>query len=126
MDEIPDQQRQINAVYPRSYFDSQVAEPAGSPRTRMGWDDEDDEDDDDPKPTKGRTMVPVKLLDESQVVELPVPRMTTSRRNKEMALNELGYRMSWGQARTFHGRTLFLQRSRELPPSRRLPFLEGL
>ena len=117
MDEIPDQQRQINSVYPRSYFDSQVADPSASPRTRMGWDDFDDEADGAPSTTT-RTMVPVKLLDDTQT-DLPVPRMTTSRRNKELALNELGYRMSWGQARTFHGRTLFLQRSRkshEIPP----------
>lgn len=112
MDEIPDQQRQINAVYPRSYFDQQVAEPAASPRTRMGWNDDEDDEDEGEKAATGRTMVPVKLLDDTQV-ELPLPRMTTSRRSKEVALNELGYRMSWGQARTFHGRTLFLQRSRK-------------
>ena len=111
MDEIPDQQRQINSVYPRSYYDLQVAEPAASPRTRMGWDDEDDGEA--ASSTVVKTMVPVKLLDDSQA-ELAVPRMTKSRRSKEMALNELGYRMSWGQARTFHGRTLFLQRSRKL------------
>jgi hypothetical protein len=45
--------------------------------------------------------------------KLPVPRMTKSRRGKESALNELGYRMSWSQARQFNGRTLFLQRSRK-------------
>lgn len=110
MDEIPDQQRKINAVYPRSYFASQVAEEERAP----GWEDEDDEDVGvaGTKPTRGKTLVPMRLLDDSQV-ELPVPRMTTSRRNREVALNELGYRMSWGQARTFHGRTLFLQRSRK-------------
>jgi len=43
--------------------------------------------------------------------QLPVPRMTRTKRNKEVTLNDLGYRMSWRQSRVFSGRTLFLQRS---------------
>lgn len=114
MDDMPDAHLKINAVFPRSYFPRQMRSPPGSPRTRGVWDDESDEEEgvSGVAPTKGKTMVPVKLMDGSES-ELPTPRMTKARRNKEVALNELGYRMSWGQARTFNGRTLFLQRSRE-------------
>lgn len=114
MDDMPDAHLKINAVYPRSYFPRQMRSPPGSPRARGIWDDASDEEEgvSGTAPTKGKTMVPVKLMDGSEA-ELPIPRMTKGRRNKEVALNELGYRMSWGQARTFNGRTLFLQRSRK-------------
>lgn len=108
MDDMPDAHLRINAVYPRSYFPRQMRSPPGSPRGRGNWDDEDDEGVDG-RPS-GKTLVPVSLMDGSEA-KLPIPRMTKSRRNKEVALNELGYRMSWGQARTFNGRTLFLQKS---------------
>ncbi|CAK4032957.1 hypothetical protein CBER1_07869 [Lecanosticta acicola] len=113
MDDMPDAHLRINAVYPRSYFPRQMRSPPGSPGARGNWDDEDDDDegeDGSTVPPVGKTMVPVSLMDGSEA-KLPVPRMTKSRRSKEVALNELGYRMSWGQARTFNGRTLFLQRS---------------
>ncbi|EME45083.1 hypothetical protein DOTSEDRAFT_43487 [Dothistroma septosporum NZE10] len=111
MDDMPDAHLRINAVYPRSYFPRQMRSPPGSPRARGNWNDEDDEvEEGNVERPAGETMVPVSLMDGSEA-KLPVPRMTTSRRNKEVALNELGYRMSWGQARTFNGRTLFLQRS---------------
>lgn len=117
MDDPPDSHLRKNAVYPRSYYPRQMRSPPGSPRGRGVWDDEDDTQQEGvagSAPTTGKTLVPVSMMDGSDV-ELSVPRMTKSRRNKEMALNELGYRMSWGQARTFDGRTLFLQRSREFP-----------
>lgn len=109
MDDMPDAHLRINAVYPRSYFPRQMRSPPGSPGARGNWDDEDDAGDDEgqPLPAQGRSLVPVSLMDGSEA-KLPVPRMTKSRRNKEVALNELGYRMSWGQARTFNGmHTLF-------------------
>jgi len=115
MDDMPDAHLRINAVYPRSYYPRQMRSPPGSPRARGMWDDEDDEAEAGvagTAPTRGKTMVPVSLMDGSEA-QLPVPRMTKSRRAKEVALNELGYRMAWGQARTFNGRTLFLQRSRK-------------
>lgn len=104
MDDMPDAHLRINAVYPRSYFPRQMRSPPGSPGARGNWDDEDDEGDEgqQPLPSQGKTLVPVSLMDGSEA-KLPVPRMTRSRRNKEVALNELGYRMSWGQARTFNG-----------------------
>lgn len=118
MDDMPDAHLKTNAVYPRSYYPRQMRSPPGSPRARGMWDDEDDdhEGESGTAPTRGKTMVPVSMMDGSEA-QLPVPRMTKSRRSKEVALNELGYRMAWGQARTFNGRTLFLQRSRKLNPA---------
>ncbi|KAI7069453.1 hypothetical protein KC340_g13507, partial [Hortaea werneckii] len=112
MDDMPDAHLKTNSVYPRSYYPRQMRSPPGSPRGRGVWDDENDEMEgaSGTAPTRGRTMVPVSLMDGSEA-KLPVPRMTKSRRSKEVALNELGYRMAWGQPRTFNGRTLFLQRS---------------
>ena len=115
MGEMPDSYLQANAVFPRSYYPRQVG-TSKEPRELMEWDDEDDESEGAPS-APGKTVVPVRLLDETEA-KLSVPRMTTSRRNKELALNELGYRMAWGQARTFNERTLFLQRSRECFPLR--------
>jgi len=111
MDEMPDAHLRTNAVYPRSYYPRQMRSPPGSPRARGHWDDEDDTTEGSGG-AKGTTLVPVSLMDGSET-KLPVPRMTKSRRGKESALNELGYRMSWSQARQFNGRTLFLQRSRK-------------
>lgn len=111
MDEMPDAHLRTNAVYPRSYYPRQMRSPPGSPRARGHWDDEDDTAEGSGG-AKGTTLVPVSLMDGSET-KLPVPRMTKSRRGKESALNELGYRMSWSQARQFNGRTLFLQRSRK-------------
>ena len=114
MDEMPDAHLRTNAVYPRSYYPRQMRSPPGSPSARGHWDDEDDLVE-GPASAKGTTLVPVSLMDGSDA-KLPVPRMTKSRRGKESALNELGYRMSWSQARQFNGRTLFLQRSRKFEP----------
>ncbi|KAK1052439.1 hypothetical protein LTR12_014797 [Friedmanniomyces endolithicus] len=116
MDDLPDSHLRTNAVYPRSYFPRQLRSPPGSPHGSRRWDDEDDEDDEEVEgasgtaPTRGKTTVAVPMMDGSEGV-LSVPRMTKSRRVQEVALNEPGYRMVWGQARTFNGRTLILQRS---------------
>ncbi|KAK5696156.1 hypothetical protein LTR97_008576 [Elasticomyces elasticus] len=112
MDDMPDAHLRINAVFPRSYFPRQMRSPPSSPRGGRNWGDEDDEVEgaSGTAPTRGKTTVAVPLMDGSETT-LSVPRMTKSRRNKEVSLNELGYRMAWGQARTFNGRTLFLQRS---------------
>lgn len=126
MDEMPDAHLRTNAVYPRSYYPRQMRSPPGSPRARGQWDDEDDTQEGG-SPTRGKTFVPVQMADGTDS-KLPVPRMTKSRRDKEMALNELGYRMAWGQARTFNGRTLFLQRSCKLvpqPPIERISTNDG-
>jgi len=114
MDEMPDAHLRTNAVYPRSYYPRQMRSPPGSPRAHGHWDDEDDVAEGSGE-SRGTTLVPVSLMDGSEA-KLPVPRMNKSKRSKESALNELGYRMSWSQARQFNGRTLFLQRSRESLP----------
>ena len=114
MDDMPDAHLKTNSVYPRSYYPRQSGSPTEASQARDAW----AEDDDDTEgvagcaPTRGRTSVPVPLMDGSET-KLSVPRMTRSRRSRDHALNEIGYRMSWGQARAFNGRTLFLQRSSE-------------
>ncbi len=115
MDDMPDAHLKINSVYPRSYFPRQIGSPTEASANGGGWDDEDDmaEGVAGVLPTMGKTIVPVPLMDGSEA-KMPVPRMTRSRREREVALNEIGYRMSWGQTRAFNGRTLFLQRSRTL------------
>ncbi|KAK3676918.1 hypothetical protein LTR78_003122 [Recurvomyces mirabilis] len=92
MDDMPDQHLRINSVYPRSYFPRQMRSPPGTPHQSRRWDDEDDLEEgvSGTAPTIGKSMVPVNLMDGSEA-KLPVPRMTKSKRVKEVALNELGY-----------------------------------
>lgn len=122
MDDMPDAHLKINSVYPRSYFPRQSGSPPDAARAHASWDDEDDEAEgvSHTLPTRGKTTVSVPLMDGSEA-KMAVPRMTKSRRSKEVSLNEIGYRMSWGQARAFNGRTLFLQRSRKCTSSRDQP-----
>ena len=116
MKEIPDSYRKGNSVFPRSYFPMQMQ----SPRPHRFPEDEDGDDvdgdgrgrDNHAKPGRGRTLVPVPTLDGTEA-EVPTPRMTRTKRKKEAALNDLGYRMSWSQSRVFAGRTIFLQRARK-------------
>ncbi|KAF2139168.1 uncharacterized protein K452DRAFT_300716 [Aplosporella prunicola CBS 121167] len=112
MEEMPDSYRKSNSVYPRSYFPTQMQSPPASPRGRRFFDDPEDEKSDDGSsaPVTGRTLVPVPLMDGSEA-KVPRPVVTKSKRNKEVTLNDLGYRMTWSQSRVFAGRTLFLQRS---------------
>ena len=125
LEEMPDSYRKSNSVYPRSFFPMHLQSPPSSPAGgRFSKDpDRDDEgvgDDagagavgdasESGKPTIGRTLVPVSLMDGSEA-KVPLPRIAKPRRSKELALNDLGYRMSWIQSRVFSGRHLFLQRS---------------
>lgn len=110
MHEMPDSYRRNNSVYPRSWFPTEMQSPPTSPR-RSRWAD-DIETEEGASREETRTLVPVPVMDGSEV-KLPVPRMTRGKRSKEVVLNDLGYRMSWSQSRVFSGRTLFLQRSRE-------------
>ena len=59
-----------------------------------------------------RTQVQVPVVEGGEV-DAPVPRLSRAAGEKEERLNDLGYRMSWSQSRTFAGRVIFLQRSRE-------------
>ncbi|KAL9086268.1 MAG: hypothetical protein Q9165_007183 [Trypethelium subeluteriae] len=114
MDDLPDSYRKGNSVYPRSYFPTEMQSPPTSARGSRFFDDDDDEADESSRDsTVGRTLVPVPMLDGGEA-KVPMPRMNRSKRNKEVTLNDLGYRMSWSQSRVFAGRTLFLQRCRTL------------
>ena len=116
MDDLPDSYRKGNSVYPRSYFPTEMQSPPTSARGSRFFDDDQDDTEAIADPSKestvGRTLVPVPMLDGSEA-KIPLPRMNRSRRNKEVTLNDLGYRMSWSQSRVFAGRTLFLQRCRK-------------
>ena len=59
--------------------------------------------------TIGRTMVTVPSSQGD--VKVAVPKISSRRRRTDILVNDLGYRMSWGQSRVFSGRKLFLQRS---------------
>ncbi len=114
MKEIPDSYRKTNCVYPRSYFPMQMQSPPTSTRGNRFF--EDDTEGENGQPTKGRTMVPVPMLEGAEG-EVAVPKISKSKRGKEVTLNDLGYRMSWSQSRVFAGRTMFLQRAREFSTS---------
>ncbi|KAJ5176663.1 uncharacterized protein N7482_002540, partial [Penicillium canariense] len=107
MDEIPDSYRMTNAVYPRTYFPVQMKDAPGAliPGRRFFHGDEQDDEDS----TVGRTSVAAPSLDGERDVD--VPRLSRRRHQKEVLLNDLGYRLSWSQSRVFAGRMLFLQRS---------------
>ena len=60
----------------------------------------------------GRVTVPAPMP-EREEGRLNVPGLGTRARDREDKLNDLGYRMSWGQRRVFAGRVMFLQKSRE-------------
>lgn len=109
MKEIPDSYRKTNCVYPRSYFPMQMQSPPPSARGTRFFEDDDDAEEEG-QPTKGRTLVPVPMLDGAEG-EVAVPKITKIKRSKEVTLNDLGYRMSWSQSRVFAGRTMFLQRA---------------
>ena len=113
MEEMPDSHLRTNSVFPRSYYPRQMNSPPASPGHPGNWDDCETDEEVYPH-ARGRTLVQVPLLDGTQM-GLPVPRMSKSRRQRELALNELGYRMSWSQAKTFNERSIFMQKSCKFP-----------
>ncbi|EWC48139.1 hypothetical protein DRE_02718 [Drechslerella stenobrocha 248] len=92
MDEIPDSYRKSNSVYPRSYYARQMPVPEESSGTIVG------------------ESLQIQMMDGSNL-DVSTPPPTKTRKDKESALNDLGYRMSWSQSRVFAGRTMFLQRA---------------
>jgi len=110
MKEIPDSYRKTNSVFPRSYFATQMQSPPSSARGSRFFDDDNDDANDVSGTRRGRTMVQVPMLDGTEV-EVATPKINRLKRDKEIALNDLGYRMSWSQSRVFAGRTMFLQRA---------------
>ncbi|KAJ5647435.1 hypothetical protein N7490_003807 [Penicillium lividum] len=109
MDEIPDSYRKNNAVYPRTYFPTQMKDAPllVDPSKRFFAEDIDHTDPEDS--TIGRTTVPAPSLDGERGIN--VPKISRRRHRKEVMLNDLAYRLSWSQSRIFAGRMLFLQRS---------------
>ncbi|KAK5076627.1 hypothetical protein LTR64_005894 [Lithohypha guttulata] len=101
--DIPDSYRRQNSVYPRSYYPIQMqAEPAAG---RFAAEDAESEG----APTVGKMTVPCTTTGGESQVE--VSQLTRSKREREGKINELGYRMAWGQGRVFSNRPIFLARA---------------
>ncbi|KAI5204229.1 hypothetical protein E4T39_03669 [Aureobasidium subglaciale] len=116
LDEMPDFHLHKNSVFPRQFYPRQVHSTSSSPRSSEDLHGSaHTKTEDDPTTLEGESFVNVPLLDGSQT-ELPIPRISKHLQLKECALNELGYRMSWRQAKTFSERTLFMQKSRKWIP----------
>lgn len=107
MSEIPDSYRKQNAVFPRAYFPVQMQTATDS--TRDGRLAEEGEEVDGGAPTIGKTSVSVQTGNGNE--EVSVPQISKSKRGREQKINELGYRMAWGQGRVFSGRPIFLARA---------------
>lgn len=120
--EIPDSFRTRASVFPRSFFPREMQNPP--PNALGSHFFPDDAADDGIQETEGRdagrrgvkrvSPVAVKVpLRESHDGETFVPKMSRSRRERELKLNDMGHRMAWLQSRVFSGRNLFLQRARK-------------
>ena len=126
--EIPDSYRKSNSVYPRSWYPTQMQLSPSSRGSRGRFiGDRGESSEAEEETEKGgmkSVMVKAPMLEGS--AELPVPGLGRKWRQKEEKLNDLGYRMSWSQSRTFAGRVMFLQRSRksDLPVAARVPSVE--
>lgn len=108
MSEIPDSYRKQNSVFPRAYFPVQMQAAPESSRAERFIEEGDEVDGG--VPTLGRTSVSVQSSDGETEVE--VPQISRSKRGREQKINELGYRMAWGQGRVFSARPIFLARAR--------------
>ena len=116
--EAPDSYRRINSVYPRAWYPTQMQL---SPRSRHGKGrfvrtrEEDvggQMEVDGEGDQRGTVLVKMPML-EGREEELKVPGLGRRVREKEEKLNDLGYRMSWSQSRSFANRVLFLQHGRK-------------
>lgn len=118
--EIPDSFRKGCSVYPHTYFPREMQSPPPSATGSRFF--PDDHSDDGIQETEGRAAlrdrnrrVPAEMVKvpiaQNQDGEVAIDRMSKSLRQKEVKLNDLGYRMSWLQSRVFAGRTVFLQRA---------------
>ena len=124
--ELPDSYRRDNSVYPRSYFPTEMPQsPNDKNARRTRFVEEDVEDGAEGQgeglgvaEMMGRGMqvgtvtVPAPVAEEGEV-KLRIPGLGRRAKAREDKLNDMGYRMSWSQGRTFAGRVLFLQKSRE-------------
>ena len=112
IDEIPDSYRKDYSVYPRSWYPAQMqlSPSSRAPKGRFITDRDDDHDEDNDIPPTATTTVTAPMLD-GREGDLKVPASGRNTRRKEEQLNDLGYRISWSQSRTFNGRIIFLQQS---------------
>ena len=110
---MPDSSREINSVYPRAFFPKGMPRQAGPSRRNRFYGDEDPEagSKTDGEVTKGRTLVPIPVMD-GEEREVPVPRIARGKQDKERLLNDLGYRMAWSQLCLFQHKKMFLQKAR--------------
>lgn len=127
LDEMPDSFRKLQSVYPRSFFKKEMQSPPSTAYGGQFSDDVDSSDEDNSDQTNISTLVEVPMADGSKF-EVAVPRMTRSRRRRELDLNDLGYRLSWthqqgGPVRTFDRRPIFLQKARTLCDALEGPYL---
>ena len=121
INEVVDDFRERNSVYPRSCVRAQMQMNADEKRQKRlkarfvesdlvlgeGFD-------------TGRTMV--KIPTSEGDVEAPVPRLGKRTSEREERLNDAGYRIGWEQIQKYDRRIIFLQRSRE---SELEPFVHG-
>lgn len=118
--EIPDSFRKSSSVYPGSFFRREMQSPPPSATGTRFF--PDDLADDGIQETEGRAVgrggvkrkaaeIVKASVGDDQDGEIAIERMTKSQRQKEVKLNDLGYRMAWLQSRVFSGRTVFLQRA---------------
>ena len=145
--ELPDSYRLDNSVYQRSYFPTQMPQSPREKRDqRVRFVEDDVEDGAEGQgeglgvAEMGRRMhvgsvtVPVPMVEggegeRKREGKLKIPGLGRRAKEKEERLNDIGYRMSWSQSRTFAGKVVFLQKSCELPlifPQPRLSHDQGV
>lgn len=122
--DIPDSMKLHHSVWPRSWFGRENAnhvEEASVMKDDISFNEEDVEAEDGREAARrrgqyreGTKMKMFEGVEDMEEIEVEIPRMTSTQRKVELQLNELGYRMGWaGQSRAFHGRKVFLQRTRK-------------
>lgn len=110
MSEIPDSYRKQNSVFPRAYFPTQMQTQQGPSRSDRFVEEEGDEVEAS-GPIAGKVSVSVPVRNGE--AEIDVPGISRSKKGREQKINELGYRMAWGQGRVFSNRPIFLARARK-------------
>ena len=112
IEEVPDDFRERNSVFPRSYFRHQMRLTTDEKRQKRVANRFADLDVEDGSGFEaGRTTVKIPTLEGES--EAPVPRLGKRVGEQEEMLNDSGYRIGWNQPRKYDKRVLFLQRSRK-------------
>ena len=120
--EIVDDFRERNSVYPRSCVRAQMqidANEKRQKRLRARFIESDSHSGEGFE--TGRTTVKIPTMDDE--VEAPVPRLSKRIGAREELLNDAGYRISWDQIQKYDRKIIFLQRSREFHNSSHDTFL---